>query len=227
MAEQEDRISRVARGVRFDLVIAMFALLISTLAAGASWWQARIVQNQTLILQEQLGAQVWPYVSLSENISGDRAELSTTNDGLGPAVLRSATALVDGVPRSNFIEILHAILGPNLVARKPHGQRMSIDIGSASPGTVLRPDRSTLDFVLISKRFAPPSFRELPPDCASAFATARSFREGAGSATRSRTAIRSPFQLARRSQTTCCMPRQSNNYSTANSRGAYHVKARR
>jgi hypothetical protein len=157
MAEQqEDRISRVARGVRFDLVIAMCALLISTLAAGASWWQARIVQNQTLILQEQLGAQVWPYVSLSENISGDRAELSTTNDGLGPAVLRSATALVDGVPRSNFIEILHAILGPNLVARKPHGQRMSIDIGSASPGTVLRPDRSTLDFVLISKRFAPP-----------------------------------------------------------------------
>ena len=154
--EQEDQISRVARGVRLDLVVAVCALLISTLAAGASWWQARIVENQTLILQEQLGAQVWPYVSASENISDDRADLSITNDGLGPAVLRSATALVDGVPKSNFIEILHAILGPNLVARKRHGQRIGLDIGSASPGAVLRPGLSTLNFTLASREFARP-----------------------------------------------------------------------
>ncbi len=65
MSKDEESVSRIVRGVRFDLAIAVCALLISTIAAGASWWQARVMQAQTHVLEEQLGAQVWPYVSVT------------------------------------------------------------------------------------------------------------------------------------------------------------------
>jgi hypothetical protein len=91
-------------------------LLISTLAAAASIWQARVVQVQSGVLQQQLGVQVWPYLSVSENIIGDTAQISIENDGLGPAILRSASAFVHGKSKPNFIAILNATLGPNIVA---------------------------------------------------------------------------------------------------------------
>jgi hypothetical protein len=34
--------------------------------------------------EEQLGAQVWPYVSITEGISGDALNIAIANDGLGP-----------------------------------------------------------------------------------------------------------------------------------------------
>ena len=142
-----DEIGRVERGVRLDLVIAVSALLISMLAAGASWWQARV-------LEEQLGAQVWPYVGVTVDTTGDRVRIDIANDGLGPAILRSAVAAVDGVPKSNFIDIMHAVLGPNLVARKPKGERLRISIGTGTPGTVIRPGESSVAFELTSKHYA-------------------------------------------------------------------------
>src|ERR1700761_4561185 len=93
--------SEIGRAVRLDLVIAVCALLISTLAASASWWQARVMQAQTAVLQEQLGAQVWPYVSVNEGFANNQVQLSLSNDGLGPAILDSVQATVDGVPKSN------------------------------------------------------------------------------------------------------------------------------
>lgn len=154
MANEEDSVSRIVRGVRLDLAIAVCALLISTLAAGASWWQARVMQAQTLVLQEQLGAQVWPYVSVTEGISGDTVAITVSNDGLGPAIVRSFSGIVDGVPRSGFIEILHALLGPNIVARKPHGERMAFAIDTGGVGSVIRPGDKSLGFSLTSKHFA-------------------------------------------------------------------------
>ena len=97
--------------MRLDLAIAVCALLISTLAAGASWWQARVLQAQTKVLQAQLGAQVWPYVSVSEGLDKNTVLVTLSNDGLGPAILRSFSATVDGVEQSSFIGILHAMLG--------------------------------------------------------------------------------------------------------------------
>lgn len=156
MANEENRVARVERRVRFDLVIALCALLISTLATGASWWQARVLQAQTQVLQEQLGAQVWPYVSVAEGIDGDRAEIDVANDGLGPAVLRSASVTVDGIPKSNFIDVLHAVLGPHLVARNPHGEKIGIAMNGATPGSVLRPGESSTAFALTSRHYARP-----------------------------------------------------------------------
>ncbi len=150
----DSEVTKVERGIRLDLTIAVCALLISTLAAGASWWQARVLTAQTKVLQEQLGAQVWPFVSVSEGLNGNTAQISVTNDGLGPAIIRSVSAKVDGIPQTSFIGILHAILGLNLIARTPQGQRISIAIDDASPGAVSRPGQTAIQYALTSNRFA-------------------------------------------------------------------------
>lgn len=150
----EESITKVERGLRFDLVIAVCALLISSLAAGASWWQARVMQRQTIVLQEQLGAQVWPYVTTSTGFNGDAVRIDVSNDGLGPAVLWSFSGYVDGVQKSSSMAILHALLGDHLVARSPRGEKLGFSIDSAQPGAVIRPGEAKAGFALRSSRYA-------------------------------------------------------------------------
>lgn len=145
------KLSALARGVRLDLVIAVCALLISSVAAGASWWQARVLVVQTNVLQQQLGAQVWPYVSFSSSFSDDSVRLILANDGLGPAILRSETLTFDGKPQRGFIAMLHSILGPH-VARHYH---VGIDVSDDAPGNVLRPGDTHTMFKLTNKELAP------------------------------------------------------------------------
>lgn len=145
--------------LRLDLAIAVCALLISTLATGAAWWQARIVAAQTRVLQEQLGAQVWPYVNTTEGITGNTVRIEITNDGLGPAILRSVVISINGVSESNFIDVMHALLGPNLLARRPRGEALSFGADTGSPGTVLRPGASLHAFTFSSDSYARPLLR--------------------------------------------------------------------
>lgn len=154
MAKGDDNLGNTVRGLRFDLLIAICALLISTLATGAAWWQTRVVAAQTRVLQEQLGAQVWPYVNTSEGITGDTVQVEITNDGLGPAILRSVVASINGISESNFIDVMHALLGPNLLARKPRGEKLFFGINTRSPGSVLRPSATIHVFTLQSKAYA-------------------------------------------------------------------------
>jgi hypothetical protein len=118
-----------------------------------------VLQAQTEVLQEQLGAQVWPYVNTSEGIDNDSVQIALANDGLGPAVLRSLSATVDGVSKSNFIDIMHALLGPNIVARTPRGQKTNFGLSGASPGSVVRPGETIALLTLNSKEFARPLLR--------------------------------------------------------------------
>ncbi len=156
-AAERDKVAALGRGVRLDLVIAVCALLISSVAAGASWWHARVLVAQTNVLQEQLGAQVWPYVSFSTSLDGDAVRLSLANDGLGPAVLRSATLTVDGKPQHNFIAMMHAILGQHVLAQLRRGQRagFGVDVSDETPGIVLRPGDTNTVFKLTSNVLAP------------------------------------------------------------------------
>ena len=146
-SERKDAVS-LARGIRLDALIAVCALLVSSLATAASWWQTRVVQ-------QQLSAQVWPYISISSALDADTIKLSIANDGLGPAILRSASLTFEGRPEPNFIALLHAILGPNVSARRPKGERMGLDLAGLPPGGVLRAGDSITAFALTSKRFAP------------------------------------------------------------------------
>ena len=147
--------SAFAVSLRLDLVIAICALLISTLATAASWWQTRATYQQTQIIEEQLSAQVWPYVSFGEGLSrGDTVDFTIGNDGLGPAVIRSVAIFVDGREQRGFVDVLHAVLGPDLQRRHPHGQSIGLSLDFGSPGFVVRPGSSQTMMSFHSKAFA-------------------------------------------------------------------------
>ncbi len=149
------RFASLARGVRVDLVIAVCALLVSSLATAASWWQTRVVQ-------QQLSAQVWPYLELSETIDGDTVQVLLVNNGLGPAILRSLVASVDGKPRGGTIGVLHAILGPHVFKRVRKGERTALSLSTSGPGSVIRAGDSAKLFSLTNRRFAPLILRAYP-----------------------------------------------------------------
>ncbi len=148
MPTDDGKFASIRRSVRVDLLIAVCALLVSSLATLASWWQTRVIQ-------QQLSAQVWPYLSVGESIDNDVFTLDVTNDGLGPAVIRNLSATVDGKPVGSFTAMMHAILGPHLLARAPHGQAMGLHANSIAPGDVIRAGSSINTLTLKSKRFAP------------------------------------------------------------------------
>jgi len=147
-------VSALARGIRLDLVIAVCALLVSSLATAASWWQTRVIQ-------QQLSAQVWPYVSAAVSMNDDVVQITLENDGLGPAVLRNASISIDGKMMPSYVDLLHAILGPHMLRRVPKGEKVSLTISASSPGSVLRVSDPVVVFSLRSKHFAAPFLRGL------------------------------------------------------------------
>lgn len=118
------------------------------------------MQSQTGVLQAQLGAQVWPYLSVSADYANNTVRLVLQNNGLGPAVVRSLVLSIDGKPKRSFIDGMHALLGPNLIKRA-HGESMGLDENSNSPGWVLRAGDSTRLFALTSRTFAPQLARDM------------------------------------------------------------------
>jgi hypothetical protein len=112
------------RGIRIDLVIAVGALLISSLATAASWWQSRVVADQ-------LSSQVWPYLSISTTYDPSYVQVDVINDGLGPAIVRSAVLTIDGKPYPNPARALRVLV--------PKGtRRMSAQLSEISPSSVIR-----------------------------------------------------------------------------------------
>jgi hypothetical protein len=109
------------RVFRVDILIAVCALLMSTLATAASWWQSRVVATQ-------LSSQVWPYVAITSTSGPGGLEVDVTNEGLGPAVIRSIQLMVDGKAYPTFLGAERALLGAH--APVPHGVFATVGQGS-------------------------------------------------------------------------------------------------
>jgi hypothetical protein len=116
-----DESTELRRGIRLDLIIAVCALLISSLATAASWWQSRVVA-------EQLSSQVWPYLTVSTTIDPSYVQIDIINDGLGPAIVRSVVLTIDGKP---YPDPTHAVKALIVKRLGPIGAQMS-DIAPAS-----------------------------------------------------------------------------------------------
>lgn len=95
------------RTLEFDSIIAVCALLISCLAVVTSVFQTWVFRDQTRIIHDQYAATIWPYVSINDttNVKGTGPgatlsfiEVSLTNNGLGPALIRDAQLFVDNRP---------------------------------------------------------------------------------------------------------------------------------
>ncbi len=125
-----DENASLRRGIRTDLVIAVCALLVSGMATAASWWQSRVVA-------EQLSSQVWPYLTFSSTYDPRYVAVEIDNDGLGPAIVRSAVLTIDGTPYPNPVGAFrHVFTLPK------HG-RFSAQLSGISPGSVIRAGGAT------------------------------------------------------------------------------------
>jgi len=113
-----------SKGVRADLLIALFALLISTLTATAAIYQGRVISNQ-------LSVTVWPYLSYKTTASNTGIQLDVENVGVGPAIIRSATLFIDDKPQPSLSSALRQL---GYVSR--HGN--SAGLSSFGAGEVIR-----------------------------------------------------------------------------------------
>jgi hypothetical protein len=109
------------RRFRFDLILALSALVISTIAALASVFQTRVIARQ-------LSATVWPYVSLEHTYSIDGAVLNATNYGQGPALIRSAWLESDGKSYNSWDELIASLRH----AKSPRGAHGKLQLRASS-----------------------------------------------------------------------------------------------
>jgi hypothetical protein len=113
--------AREPKTFRLDLVIAICALFVSSLATTASWWQSRVVA-------QQLSSQVWPYLSVQTSYDSSSVALTIANEGLGPARVRSVVLSLDGTPRQKLTDVLDVIAPAT--RRNLRGQFTDIERGS-------------------------------------------------------------------------------------------------
>jgi hypothetical protein len=111
--------------LRTDLFIAVSALLISSLTCVSTIIQTHVIANQ-------LSATVWPYLSYDSTYDQNSVEVEIINDGLGPALVRSALLTVDGRPMATWEDAGKA-LGKSHGATRLHGS-----FSSLGPGSVIR-----------------------------------------------------------------------------------------
>ncbi|MGC2129102.1 MAG: hypothetical protein WA629_03295 [Candidatus Aquilonibacter sp.] len=130
------------KAFRLDFFIAIAALLISALTAGALVYQTRVIADQ-------YAATIWPYVSSDGDLSPNGRSLRLVNDGLGPALVESAQLLVDGKNVPGWNDYYLALL-KDKETRAYFAQRRadllsgkafygSMATASIGPGTTIRP----------------------------------------------------------------------------------------
>lgn len=111
--------------LRFDTVVAACALLMSSVTAGAMVYQTRV-------LQDQFAATVWPYLAVNEFYGGHDLEMHLTNQGVGPALIRSAQIVVDGKPLRGWDrQFFSMVFGLNIDNMKEPLQDQSVDGSTA------------------------------------------------------------------------------------------------
>ena len=125
------------KGFRIDLVIAVCALLVSSMATVASVWQSRVVA-------QQLASQVWPYVAFQTTYDSKGVTLSISNEGLGPARVRWIRLLIDGKPQHTLIGAMKFL--------QPHKEpEIRGSFSDLSPGHVIRVGGSSTLFRITNK----------------------------------------------------------------------------
>jgi hypothetical protein len=107
---------------RFDLFIALCALLVSGIAAGASAYQ-------TYVINQQYQASVWPYLRFSFSSGDTDLTLAVENYGLGPALIRLFEITKDGKPIAS--------LEPYVMGMETFKEHATVGTESLGQGSVL------------------------------------------------------------------------------------------
>jgi hypothetical protein len=133
------------RAFRLDFFIAIGALLISALTAGTLIYQ-------THVIGDQFAATIWPYLSVGTTYNADGETIEVSNDGVGPALVRSAQLQVDGKVVRSWNEYVERLASdPELlpIFRRTQAAVLSgsaskttLSMSSIGPSTTLRPGQT-------------------------------------------------------------------------------------
>jgi hypothetical protein len=107
---------------RFDLFIALCALLVSSIAAAASAYQ-------TYVINQQYQASIWPYLRFSFSSGDTQLQLALKNYGLGPALVRTFEITQNGKPVTS--------LEPYVVSLESTKEHASVAFEDMGQGSVL------------------------------------------------------------------------------------------
>jgi len=108
------------RRITPEMIAALSAVLIGVSALFVSIYQASIMREQQRIMFEQQRASVWPYLQVGTNHGDEGVEVVVTNQGVGPARIRSVETTLDGAVVKNWGEVFSALLGN---PRVPYNRR--------------------------------------------------------------------------------------------------------
>ena len=145
------------KSFRFDLIVALGALLISSVAAASSAYQ-------TYVIRKQFSATVWPYVTFVTSSSTDRYfELDVSNPGIGPALIYSAVVTRDGravqrVPSPTTLPAIDVAIASERAAAKSDEERSgehkrpNITVSTIYSGDIL-PAGAKLDLLRVEGKY--------------------------------------------------------------------------
>ena len=126
--------------LRIDLFITICAVAIAAIASGASVYQSYVIR-------QQYDSAVWPYLSFV--VSRDPAQASFVeadlrNDGLGPALIRSAVVTVDGKPVASVDAAVAPLMHDAVLSQRhaPHPTKLSNLNSTIAAGDVIPAGRS-------------------------------------------------------------------------------------
>ncbi|MFZ0575103.1 MAG: hypothetical protein WCE97_04070 [Candidatus Cybelea sp.] len=117
------------RTFRLDFFIAVAAVLISAITAGTLFYQ-------THVIGDEFAATIWPYLSVGTTYDTGGETIEVSNDGVGPALVRSAQLYVDGRKVRAWNDYIKAL------ARDPELRRLflraqaAVQAGSGSHATI-------------------------------------------------------------------------------------------
>lgn len=90
---------------------------------------------QTRVLQDQFSASVWPYLSVENDVYTHSTSIHLVNQGVGPALIRSAQLLLDGKPLEGWtLPFFRQLLGTSLV----RGAHLELGDSTVDASTALR-----------------------------------------------------------------------------------------
>lgn len=130
----EKREGHGERALRLDFFIAIGALAISVLTTATLIYQ-------THVISAQYAATIWPYLSVKQQFASNEERITLTNDGLGPALVRSAQLTVDGKDLASWNDYMRLLVG-----HLPRGAKISATLNTIGPATTLRPGDSQILF---------------------------------------------------------------------------------
>jgi hypothetical protein len=87
------------RGLRPEMFVAVFAILISLSTLVVYIYQSNLMRQQQTM-------SVWPYLVFGPSWGPDYLRISVTNKGVGPAIVRSVRCEYDDRPLADLHEIM-------------------------------------------------------------------------------------------------------------------------